>query len=218
MRKHRLLSLVVYLIGCYGPESVGTGNNNMMNCVQDAGKPSDLPVPLLQCPAAKGLAGTNLLCVDFAKVTQLTDPALMGWNFNANQPDCWEIKGGVLQVQNFGSFQASCGLILPKIDLLPPATQYTSITLSLLHRVDMNPQEQAAFVFLDQAVSARLAHHMTGQPGFPTLLTTTLTINKADLPAALNSSYKFFLQVLSLNNNGARKGWQIQSIAINGNL
>jgi hypothetical protein len=47
----------------------------------------------LKCAAAKGLAGDNLLCVDFDKVTQLTDQTPVGWNFTANMANCWQISG-----------------------------------------------------------------------------------------------------------------------------
>ncbi len=179
----------------------------------------DMAVAPPKCAAAKGLAGDNLLCVDFDKVTQLSDPALAGWNFTASTP-CpgWQISGGALQVQNFGTFMGSCGLTLPPIDLKQAdKQQYQKVTLSLLHRVDMSDPDQQAQVFLDVDSAARLAHQMTGRTGFPTLLTTTVTISKADLPSALMSVYKFFLKASALNVVGGRQGWQIQSIAVNGN-
>ena len=55
----------------------------------------------------------------------------------------------------------------------------------------------------------------TSRPGLPTLTTTALTVNKADLPTGLMSVYKFFLKASALTAN-ARQGWQIQSIAVNG--
>jgi len=62
---------------------------------------------------------------------------------------------------------------------------------------------------------ARLIHQTTSRPGLPTLTTTTLTVNKADLPMGLMSVYKFFLKASALTSN-PRLGWQIQSIAVNG--
>ncbi len=62
---------------------------------------------------------------------------------------------------------------------------------------------------------ARLIHQTTSRPGLPTLTTTTLTVNKADLPMGLMSVYKFFLKASALTAN-PRQGWQIQSIAVNG--
>lgn len=184
-----------------------------------AGVPPDLAVPAAKCAAAKGLTGDNLLCVDFDKVTQLTDAALAGWNFNANMANCWQITGGALQLINFGSFMGNCGATLPSIDLKQADKQkYQRVTLALIHKVDMSDPDQQAQIFLDVDSPARLAHQLTGKPGFPTLVTTTLTVSKADLPMGLMSIYKFYLKGSALNIVGGRLGWQIQSIAIMGNL
>lgn len=178
-----------------------------------------LPTATAKCAAAKGLSGDNLLCVDFDKVTALTDAALAGWNFNASTP-CpgWQISNGALQVQNFGSFMGNCGLTLPPIDLKQADKQkYQRVTLVLLHRLDMSDPDQKAQVFLDIDDPARLIHQTTSRPGIPTLTTTTLTVSKSDLPTALASVYKFFLKASSLAMGG-RPGWQIQSIAVQGSL
>jgi hypothetical protein len=159
-----------------------------------------------------------LLCVDFDKVTQLTDPALAGWKFDAATP-CpgWQISGGALQVQNFGTFMGNCGLTLPPIDFkVAPNTNYQRATIALVHRVDISDPEQQAQIFLDLDSPTRLIHQTTSRPGVPTLITTALTVNKADLPGALMSVFKFFLKASSLNALGGRQGWQIQSIAVNG--
>jgi hypothetical protein len=176
----------------------------------------DMAAPVAKCAAAKGLSGDNLLCVDFDKVTALTDPALAGWNFNANMADCWQIAAGALSVKNFATFTGNCGLTLPPVDLKQADKQkYQRVTLALLHKVDMSDPDQQAQVFLDLDSPARLVHQTTSRPGIPTLTTTTLTINKADLPMALSSIYKFWLKASALTVN-SRQGWQIQSIAVNG--
>ena len=177
---------------------------------------ADMATPALKCAAAKGLAGDNLLCVDFDKVTQLTDPALAGWNFNANTANCWQISGGYLQVQNFATFVGNCGLTLAPIDLKLAANQsYQRATIALVHKVDINDPDQQAQVFMDlDNPSTRLLHQITGRPSMPTLATMTLIVNKADLPMALNGVYKFFLKVSSSAISG-RPGWQIQSVAVN---
>lgn len=206
--------------------ALGPGCHNLMlEPLDDAGtcnaadmnKPvQDMAPPAPKCAAAKGLTGDNLLCVDFDKVTQLTDAALAGWNFNANMANCWQISGGYIQVQNFGGFMGNCGLTLPPIDLKQAdKQQYQKVTLSLLHKVDLSDPDQQAQVFLDVDSAARLAHQMTGKPGFPTLLTTTVTVNKSDLPSALMNVYKFYLKAGSLGAVALRQGWQIQSIAVN---
>jgi len=218
MTSTRLLMISLgFLAGCIYSEPRPDVD---LACPSTDAKPStssDMAVAPPKCAAAAGLAGTNLLCVDFDKVTQLTDPALAGWNFNANMANCWQISGGYLQVQNFGSFMGNCGLTLPPIDLKQSdKQQYQRVTLALLHRIDMSDPDQQAQIFLDVDSAARLAHQMTGKPGFPTLLTTTVTVNKADVPGALMSVYKFFLKASALNALGGRQGWQIQSIAVNG--
>lgn len=189
-----------------------------LSCPSTDGKPAtaDMATPAPKCAAAKGLAGDNLLCVDFDKVTQLTDPALAGWNFNANMTGCWQISGGYLQVQNFGTFMGNCGLTLPPIDFkVAPNTNYQRATIALVHKVDMTDPDQQAQVYIGLDSPARLIHQTTSRPGLPTLTTTTLTINKADLPMAVMSIYTFFLKSSSLTMSG-RPGWQIQSIAVNG--
>lgn len=177
---------------------------------------ADMATPAAKCAAAKGLAGDNLLCVDFDKVTQLTDPALAGWNFNANTANCWQISGGYLQVQSFGTFTGNCGLTLPPIDFKQAdKANYQRATLAIVHRVDLSDTDQQAQVFIDLDISAtRLIHQTTSRPAISTITTTTLTVNKADLPIALMSVYKFFLKLSSAAPN-ARQGWQIQSVAVN---
>lgn len=54
-----------------------------------------------------------------------------------------------------------------------------------------------------------------GGPGIPTLTTTTLSVDKADLPMSLMSVYKFYLKAASLTVRGDQ-GWQISSIAVMG--
>jgi len=176
----------------------------------------DMAVAPPKCAAAKGLAGDNLLCVDFDKVTQLSDPALVGWNFTASTP-CpgWQISGGYLQVQTFGTFMGNCGLTLPPIDFKQAdKSNYQRATLALLHKVDMSETDQAAQVYLDLDIASRLVHQTTARPGIATLTTTTLTVNKSDLPMALMNIYKFLLKASSGGVSG-RPGWQIQSIAVN---
>lgn len=184
----------------------------------DARSPgSDMAPAVAKCAAAAGLGGTNLLCVDFDKVTQLNDPALAGWKFDASTP-CpgWQISNGALQVQNFATFVGNCGVTLPPIDFKLAANQtYQRATIALVHRVDLSDPDQQAQIFIDLDSPARLIHQTTSRPGLPTLTTTTLTVNKADLPMGLMSVYKFFLKASALTAN-ARQGWQIQSIAVNG--
>ena len=215
----RLLLVPVLLAGCAKLEDKPL--DLVALCGGDLGSASTADMvtttPVAKCAAAKGLSGDNLLCVDFDKIASLTDAALTGWKFDANMAGCWQISGGYLQVQNFGSFVGNCGLTLLPIDFKVAANQsYQRATIAIVHRVDMNDADQKAQVFIDLDDPARLIHQTTGKPGVPTLTTTTLTINKVDLPGAVNSVYKFFLKAGSLGTYSTRQGWQIQSIAVNG--
>lgn len=211
-----LLAGCIFWAGCLHLEDTSPDGGNC--AVSDMKTTSaDMSAPAAKCAAAKGLAGDNLLCVDFDKVTQLNDPALAGWKFDASTP-CpgWQISNGALQVQNFATFVGNCGVTLPPIDFKLAANQtYQRATIALVHRVDLSDPDQQAQIFIDLDSPARLIHQTTSRPGLPTLTTTTLTVNKADLPMGLMSVYKFFLKASALTAN-ARQGWQIQSIAVNG--
>jgi hypothetical protein len=156
-----------------------------------------MAAPVAKCAAAKGLSGDNLLCIDFDKVTQLSDPALAGWNFSANMADCWQISAGMLSVKNFATFTGNCGLTLPPLDFKQAAkANYQRATLAIVHRVDLSDIDQKAQVFLDiDDPSTRLIHQTTSRPAIPTLTTTTLTVSSSAI--------------------SGRQGWQIQSIAVN---
>jgi hypothetical protein len=217
MTAHRiLLAGSLLLAGCPIVEDL-TPDGGSCAMVDMIATNADMTAPAPKCAAAKGLAGDNLLCVDFDKVTQLTDPALANWNFNANMANCWQISSGMLQVQGFGGFSGNCGVTLPPIDFkLPANASYQRATLSLIHKVDMSDlDQQQAQVYVDTASPTRLVHEMTGRPTIPSLISTTFTVNKADLPSGLQSVYKFFLNVSAPNAASGRQGWQIQSIAVN---
>lgn len=188
----------------------------MLNCQPTNQTMPDMLVAPPKCAAAAGLAGTNLLCVDFDKVTSLTDPALASWNFNANLTGCWQISAGALQVQNFAAFSGSCGVTLPSIDFKISANQsYQRATIAVVHKLDLSDPDQKAQIFLDLDDPARLIYQTTARPGIPAQATTVLTVNKSDLPMGLMSVYKFFLKVSALSPY-PRQGWQIQSVAVNG--
>lgn len=189
--------------------------------VTDMSKPApDMATPAPRCAAARGLAGDNLLCVDFDKVTQLSEAALAGWNFNANTANCWQISGGYLQVQNWTTFTGNCGVVLPSIDFnAAPNTNYQRATISIVHRIDLDDMQQPAQVYLDLDKAARLVHQMTGKTTIPNLGITILTVNKSDLPTAVNSVYRFWLNVSVLADvASAMQGWQIMSVSVNGIL
>lgn len=176
-------------------------------------QPPDLLPPIPKCAAAKGLSGDPLTCVDFstATIAALTND---GWNFN-NPPDCWEIANSRLQIKNFGGFASSCGFTTKA---LSPADyqKYASFTLSIVHRVHVDGQQQRAQIMLggdDQ--DNRLLTWMTGkQPRSQ----WTQTVLKSDLPSMALGSFQPLFKITSGAMTGTLyQGWQIESIAILGN-
>lgn len=182
----------------------------------DLGCPSspDLATPAAKCAAAKGLSGDNLLCVDFKDVQNLT--SLTGWNFSCLGPFTWTSTGGALQVNNFGTFNDDCTARLPSINLNDADKRaYKSLTLSLVHRIDLNDPEQKAQIFLnDTSDQTRLMYFATGKKN-PSRQRTIVELDQADLPAMLNNAPQW---ILKLNSSVmvSRQGWQIESIAIQG--
>jgi hypothetical protein len=166
------------------------------------------------CAAAKGLAGDNLLCVDFSD-SQITVPGLtgQGWFFemDANCPG-WEIMNGQLQVANFSSFMGTCQIKLPALSA-SEYQKYNSFTLSIVHSVDLNTTKQGAYVYLGLAISAQQLWYTTGT--YPPQISVT-TYTKTDLPNGGNNNYQPLFQIASNTQVGtANNGWQIQSIAVN---
>lgn len=202
----------------YTPDSNSDGGSG--SCVSGdmrGTSNADMAVAAPKCAAAAGLSGDNLLCVDFTKIASLTDASLSGWDFNKFDKDCWQVSGGVLSVKNFAAYMGNCGLTVIPLDLKQADKQkYQRLTIALLHRLDLSDPEQKAQIFMGLDDPTRLLHQTTGKPGIPTLTTTTLTVDKTDLPAGLMSVYQFLLKVGSLTPVSGRQGWQIQSIAVNG--
>ena len=77
----------------------------------DAAGGPDMASPAPKCAAAKGLAGDNLLCVDFKDVQQLT--SLTTWSFNCGGGASWTVMNGQLQVAAFKDFADTCTARLP---------------------------------------------------------------------------------------------------------
>jgi hypothetical protein len=173
-----------------------------------------------KCAAAKGLAGDNLLCVDFSSVSDqsLDNPPpnmLSGWDFTTNcGGKYWEIAAGKLQVKNFSGFASTCGFTMPAI-AAADFNKYNSFTLSVLQTVDVNTTKQAVNVYLGSPVAAQQVWYTTGK--FPKT-TTTLQIARSALPNGGSNAYQPLFQITSsVGVGGANDGWQIESIAVLGN-
>jgi hypothetical protein len=178
--------------------------------------PPDLAQTLPKCAAAKGLAGDNLVCADFNQIPSLPDAQrLPGWDFICPNGVSWTTSGGMLQINNFGSFKDDCTVKLPSLSLSDPdKAKYKSFSLSLIHRIDLSDPEQKAFIFLtDSSDQTRLLYFATGKK-IPARQQTTITLDRADLPALLTS----ILWQLKISSalTVPRQGWQIESIAVNG--
>ena len=173
----------------------------------------DLGPATAKCAAAKGLAGNNLACVDFNQVTDLTsDPKVTGWKFDAT--GCWEIAAGKLQVKSFKDFMGTCGLTLPPQNLADADKQkYQSLTLSVIHTLDLNKQRQQAGIYLGVALDTQ---QMWLGTGTNPRQVSTVTVAKAALPNGGNSIYQPLFNLTSTAQVGnVNQGWQIESIAVN---
>ena len=179
----------------------------------DANAPADMATPPPKCAAAKGLAGDNLLCVDFKDVQMPS--SLAGWDFTCTGGTSWSTTTGKLQINNFSTFMDTCTFKLPPLSAADYA-KYSSFTLSVVHRVDISEvASQRVQVMLgadDQ--SNRLLDWMTGKQPRKQWMQT---VAKADLPLAAVGSFQPLFKFSSANSaGGVFSGWQIESIAVNG--
>ena len=179
----------------------------------------DLAPPAPPCAAAKGLSGDALLCVDFNKLSGLTDQALMGWDFKTNCGAGWEINGGKLQVKNFGSFVGTCSFSMPLTDLSSSTNQkYQSVTLAVWQRVDVDQNAlppQTAKLILGQDLALREFTTLTGKNPRQQNQYTLMRSDLAAVPGVGTNFQPLFK--LSSGAVYAGIGWQIESIAVMGN-
>lgn len=183
----------------------------------------DLQPPTPPCAAAKGLSGDNLLCTDLTAIASLDAlRELPGWvvgTYTAGK-ECWSVGGGQpLQVTGLATVKQPCLLTLPSFDLTNG--NYSSITLSIRHTVDLDlgltAPNQLAEVYLDQVDDSRLVTQTGGRQQLEQQW--IVTIEKPALEKKwdpVNSSHTFILRLKSLAGS-SYSGWQISSIAINGN-
>lgn len=129
----------------------------------------------------------------------------------------WRIMNNLLEVSNFGALTsgAACGLTVQ------PTTsadmqKYNRLTLSVQQRIDLSDPEQQAQVFLDSDTpNTRLMWQSTGKHDV-FRQQTIITVDKTDLPLALQTAgFKWFFKVSSQLPIG-RNGWQFESIAVVG--
>ena len=186
------------------------------------GKPADLSVvgpP--KCSAAKGLSGDAIVCVDFDKVSGLSDQALTGWDFTTNCGAGWQIAGGKLQVKNFGSFVGTCSFMMPLVDLGALGNQkYSSVTLAVVQRVDLNDspaQFQSAQAMLGLDDSNRRFEFRTGRNPRQQNVNTLTRSDLAGVPG-VGTNFQPLFKLTSGAAHPTGTGWQIESVAVMGNL
>lgn len=204
------------LSGCF-LDPIGTTDMGMvssgdgMGCTQTN---PDLAPPAAKCKAAQGLAGDNLICVDFDKVTSLTDPALMNWDFNASSVNCsdgWSISSGKLQTASFQKLtNATCGVLMPAAGTI---AQYKSATISFIHKIDVIDQQDSVQIYLGKSGQGRQVYYGSGKN---MKQRTILEINSADFPVGV-SNYQLLLLLSTGDPGSTQQNWFIESIAINGN-
>lgn len=167
------------------------------------------------CAAAKGLPGVPLICTDFPSAQTLTDLKAMGWDFTSKCPTGWIVSNSSLQVNNFSTFADTC------IFTTRPLTAseygpYGSFMLSVVQTVDLNPnpQKQTASIYLGSDVSSQ---QVTTTSGSNQRQRNITEFAKSALPNGGNNSYQPLFKITSTLAGGAT-GWQIESIAVMGNL
>lgn len=206
----------------------------MMNCSADGGTRIDMSSSKLPCPAAKGLSGDTLACVDFQNIASLSSQT--GWLFNSpcsnpngSNPNGWTLAPSAqtskktLLMVNYSNYFGDCAFTTPQIDL--SAAQYSGynrLTISMQTRININPQvvrtgginygPQFAQVYLNNP--AILINETTGQ-NHPQQL--TLSLDKSSLPTMPTGGYQFYVNFHApYAGGGGNDGWEIDSIAING--
>lgn len=182
----------------------------------------DMTVTPAKCAAAKGLAGDNLFCVDFSSIADqslgATPPAKLDrWDFVTNCGGMnWEIAGGKLQLKNFAMFMSSCGFLMPSLTAIEYG-KYNSFTLSVVQRVDISEtasQKVQVMLGTDDPLT-RLLTQWTGKQAHQQSIVVT---NKGDLPNGSTTYQPLFKISSTTTAGGSYQGWQIESIAIIGNL
>lgn len=211
MKRLAYLALIhVCSLGCLAidtPRATDGGSGTDQKCPPLP----DLATPKVQCAAAKGLSGVPLICNDFPSAQTLAELRDMGWDFTSKCPAGWTVSNAKLQVSNFSGFADSC--IFTTRALTPSEFQkYSSFTLAVVQTVDLTAK-QGAYVYLGLDVPQQQIWYTTGS--YPQTV-TTLKIDKNLLPNGINSYQPLFKITSSLA--GGATGWQIDSVAVMGNL
>ncbi len=205
------------LTGCEIWQQIDDGGGTSAHCDLKGFTPPDMTTPPA-CQAAKGLAGKNLLCVDFSSITdqmlgsQPLPQQLTNWSFN-NPPNCFEVMGGKLQVVNFSGFMSTCAFTMPSINSADYG-KYNSFTLALVQTVSISePASQKVQVML--GANDPLNRLMTQWTGKQARQQSVVEIAKADLPGNPGAYQPLFLFSATGTAGAPYSGWTVESIAVN---
>lgn len=212
---HIILLGVLSLVGCDSKivERDGSTNTDLTCQMRDMAQTPPAP----KCAAAKGLAGDNLLCVDFSTITMPFAQSLPMWSFSKDSmtKDCWEVQNNRLQIINFsGMFQDTCRVTLPTYNFNDADKQkYKTVTLALVQQVDLDlgttfPNQ------LEQIYNASPPFLLSQTSGNQPEQQFVLIIDLMKLPAASSKVANFTIQVMSAAKQ-FKNGLQISSIAVN---
>lgn len=213
MTAHRiLLTGLLLLAGCPTVTDLTPDGGNCVTQDMKGSENPDMTAPVAKCAAAKGLAGDNLLCVDFDKVTALS--TLSGWDFTSQCPAGWTVSGGKLQVNSFATFMGDCRFTMPALGSAD-YQKYNGFTLSIVQSLDLNKTQlrQSAVVYLGVAIDTQQVWLGTGNSPRQT---SAITVAKTALPNGGAGMYQPLFQVVSGVAGGGFQGWLIESIAVNG--
>jgi hypothetical protein len=165
-------------------------------------------------PAAAGLNGKPIVCVDFAN-----NPSVAGWNLAVNSNCPWTINGGILELMNYlavgtAANMMDCGFTLPLITSAE-YQGYANLTLAIQQTVDIVAPPTSLVAagpvqYQTANISLNATEYWTTTGSIP-LITTTLQI-----PAPSNYQATFNLHATT-NANNSMIGWKIQSIAVMAN-
>jgi hypothetical protein len=164
-------------------------------------------------PAAAGLTGNPLVCVDFTN-----NPSVAGWNLSVNSSCPWTINSGMLQLTNYASAgtianMMDCGFTLPSF--ATSAYQgYANLTLAIQQTVDIlgppaNLVAPGPVKYQTANISLNATTYWSTTGSIPSVVTTL------QIPTAgLNSYQATFNLHADTNGAGSMAGWLIQSIAL----
>ena len=208
---------VLSVIGSVGCAAI-TGDpprlDGMTNCsVKDGMVAQNCTLPDLAttppaCTAANGLAGKTLFCIDFDKITSLSDQKLAGWNI----PSCWALAmNKSLSAKPETSGFLGCPLTTASFAV----SGYSKIRIAINHKVNLDSNGLSeAQIFFNAPQSKNLLHQITGNLSTSYAPTDTTTIIGLDSSTLSQAIYVLNLYT-DLKASGQGTGWDIYSIAIN---